>query len=257
MKRRNELVVLVVAALFIVQPVLTMAASPVRVIPAGKVSVLSDGKEVSQFKSEMPLPQGSMMACDGKCLVQTQGLQLVARDKAVFALSETQSRWDLAVKTGEIDFAIGVNAKQIAFHTAHDLIQVQEAIIPASSEGLVRGTIVVTESQTRMTVTQGALRVVGHDGEQLVQSGQIFTLAQHELAPKQTTSEQPGKKPGGVIDKGSGNPGPGGLFGLSREGTIGLMVGTAVTLGLGFGLAFALDDDGDEVFFRSEVSPFF
>ena len=40
MKGWKESVVLVVVALFTLQPVLAMAASPVRVIPAGKVSVL-------------------------------------------------------------------------------------------------------------------------------------------------------------------------------------------------------------------------
>lgn len=232
MKGWKESVVVVVAALFLLQPVLAMAASPARVIPAGKVSVLSDGKEVSQFRSEMPLPQGSMLACDGKCLVQTQGLQLVARDKAIFALSEAQSKWDLAVKSGSIDFAISANAKRLAFHTARDLIEVQEAIIPASSDGLVRGTIAVTENQTQLTVHQGALRVAGLDGEQLIQSGQFITLAQANMAPN-----PPPPKEGG-------NPSPGGL---STGAKIGIAaVGLA---GLGVGLGFGLSGD-------DETSPF-
>jgi hypothetical protein len=233
MKGWKESVVLVVAALFVLQPVLAMAASPVRVIPTGKVSVLSDGKEASQFRSEMPLPQGSMLACDGKCLVQTQGLQLVARDKAIFALSEAQSKWDLAVKSGSIDFAISANAKQLAFHTARDLIEVQEAIIPASSDGLVRGTIAVTEDQTKLTVHQGALRIAGQDGEQLIQSGQFITLAQAKVAPDALP-----------LQEGSGPPPPGGL-------SIGAKVGIAAVglAGLGIGLGLGLSGD-------DETSPF-
>ena len=152
----------------------------------------------------MPLPQGSMLACEGKCLVQTQGLQLVARDKAIFALSEAQTKWDLAVKSGSIDFAISANAKQLAFHTAQDLIEVQEAIIPASSDGLVRGTIVVTENQAKLTVHQGALRVASHDGEQLIESGQFITLAQAKMAPNAPPpKEGDGPPPGGGLSTGA------------------------------------------------------
>ena len=181
MKKFCKSFVVVLAALLVVQPMLAVAASPARIIPTGNVSLLADGKEMSQFRSEMPLPQGALMACNGNCLVQTQSLQLVAADKTVFALAESQKEWDLTVKSGQVDFAIAAQAKPMAFHTPHDIITAEQAIIPASSDGLVRGYVSVTENGTELTVQEGALQVMSSDGRQLVQAGHSVVLAQAKV----------------------------------------------------------------------------
>ncbi len=133
MKRISRTLVLVLAMLMVLQPVLSLAGTGARVIPQGKISILEEGKEVTQFQSELPLPEGTMMLCNGSCVVQTQNLQLVAQDRAVFALAEGKARWDLTVKSGQVDFAMRPDAKPVSFHTPHDTIQTERAIVPASS----------------------------------------------------------------------------------------------------------------------------
>ena len=183
MKSISRMLIAILTALLVVQPVISWAGAGARVIPEGQVSLLADGKEVNQFKSEMPLQEGTMMLCNGKCLVQTQNIQLVAQDQAVFALTENAGRWDLIVKSGQVDFAMQNGAKPMAFHTPNDTIQAERAILPASSTAMVRGSIMVTEKETTMTVREGALQVMSQDGVQLVQPGQSIHLAQAQMTP--------------------------------------------------------------------------
>jgi hypothetical protein len=125
---------------------LALAASPARLIPAGTVSVLENGKEVNRFKSEMPMPQGLTMAVNGKCIIQSQSLQLVAQDEAVFALTEAESRYDLTVKSGRVDFAM--RSEQNPFPSyPHDLIRAERAIVPAAAM-VGEGFITVTKDGT-------------------------------------------------------------------------------------------------------------
>ena len=37
-----------------------------RIIPSGKVSIIKDGAVVSEFSQEAPLPEGSLLRCEGK-----------------------------------------------------------------------------------------------------------------------------------------------------------------------------------------------
>ena len=166
MKRISRTLVLVLAMLMVLQPVLSLAGTGARVIPQGKISILEEGKEVTQFQSELPLPEGTMMLCNGSCVVQTQNLQLVAQDRAVFALAEGKARWDLTVKSGQVDFAMRPDAKPVSFHTPHDTIQTERAIVPASSGSMVRGSIKVSETESVMSVQEGALQVMSPDGTQ-------------------------------------------------------------------------------------------
>lgn len=177
MKRISRTLVLVLAMLMVLQPVLSLAGTGARVIPQGKISILEEGKEVTQFQSELPLPEGTMMLCDGSCVVQTQNLQLVAQDRAVFALAEGKGRWDLTVKSGQVDFAMRPDAKPVSFHTPLDTIQTERAIVPASSGSKVRGSIKVSETESVMSVQEGALQVMSPDGTKLVQPGQGIRLA--------------------------------------------------------------------------------
>jgi hypothetical protein len=177
MKSISRTLVFTLAMLMVVQPMLSWAGTGARVIPQGKVSLLEEGKEATQFQSELPLPEGTLMLCNGNCLVQTQNLQLVAQDRAVFALAEGKARWDLTVKSGQVDFAMRADAKPISFHTPNDTIQMERAIVPASGAGMVRGSIKVSETESVLSMQEGALQVMSPDGTVLIQPGQGIRLA--------------------------------------------------------------------------------
>lgn len=231
------------AALFVAQPMLALAASPARLIPAGTVSVLENGKEVNRFKSEMPMPQGLTMAVNGKCIIQSQSLQLVAQDEAVFALTEAESRYDLTVKSGRVDFAMRSEAKPVSFHTPHDLIRAERAIVPAGGNGLVRGFITVTKDGTELSVQEGALQVVSSDGTQLIEPGHSIVLAQARMGGTTTTkgTETAGKP---ALTSGTG------MGTLSSSAMVAGGVGLAlVGTGAGFAATSGSDDD------KTPVSP--
>jgi hypothetical protein len=219
MKGISRTLIAIMAIVMVVQPALAWAGPGARVIPQGKVSLLVDGKEVNQFQSEMPLPEGTLMLCSGRCLVQTQNIQLVAQDQAVFALAEGQARWDLTVKSGQLDFALRTGSKPVSFHTPHDTIQAERAIVPASSTAMVRGSLTVTESESVMSIQEGALQVMSPDGTQLVEPGQSIRLAQSQVAPPQKKDDD--KKKAGAVVVGTGAAG----------------IGTAALIGAGVGVA--------------------
>lgn len=177
MKGIPKMCIVALAALLAASPLPVMAGNSVRIIPAGSVRIMDNGKEVNSFKSEMPMPQGLMMAVNGKCIVQSQSLQLLAQDQAVFSLSEGESRYDLTVKSGRVDFAMRSEAKPVSFHTPHDLIRSEQAVVPAGDKGVVRGFITVSDKGTELSVQEGALQVVSSDGTQWVQPGRSIVLA--------------------------------------------------------------------------------
>jgi hypothetical protein len=184
MKDTSKLFALALAGVFFTQSTFAIAATTARIIPTGTVTTMMDGKQADQFRSETVMPQDTLMLCDGTCLVQMHNLQVVAKDKAVFALAETPERWNMTIKSGQVDFAMGSQAKLIDFHTPHDTIRTQEIVLPASTESkVVRGSVIVTEGGTELVIHQGALRVSTLNGSQLVQPGRSITLAQASSAP--------------------------------------------------------------------------
>lgn len=226
----------ILVTLLVVQPVLSWAGTGARVIPQGKISLLENGKEVSQFQSELPLPEGTLMLCDGTCLVQTQNLQLVARDRAVFALAEGKARWDLTVKAGQVDFVMRPDGKPISFHTPHDTIPMERAIMPANSAGMLKGSITVSETDSLLSIQEGTLQVRGPDGTMLVQPGQGIRLVAAATAAT-------GAKAGAAEETWT-------FAGITATKTTWL-VGTVVAvgvIGLGFGLGIGLSggDEGEQ-----------
>ena len=175
----KKMMALVVATLFVGLPTLSTAGKPmVRMIPMGKVSLLSNGKEVRQFKSEVPLPDGLLMVGEGQCVIQSSGLQLVVHDKAVFALEEQSNQWNLNIKQGRVDFAMRPDAKPVTFITPHDVIETQQAIAKASSEGLIKGFVTVTKDETQLGILEGSLRASGTAGSRIIEAGKGISLAQ-------------------------------------------------------------------------------
>lgn len=247
MKTISKMVVSVLVVLLVAQPMLAMASSPAQLIPTGKVSVLSEGKEVKQFKAEMPLPQGVMMLCSGSCLVQAQSLQLVARDKAVFGLTEARESWNLIIKSGRVDFAFHPDSKPVAFHTPGDLLQVEKVIVPAGISGVARGYVSVIEQGAQLTMLEGALQVTGSQGSQLVQPGHTIVLAQANLPPapeaqdKSSDQDKAGGAVGGAGAEGAAVGGAGAegaaAGGAVAGGTLGGISTTTMVIGGVVGLA--------------------
>jgi len=244
MRKMNGFLIVVMAALLVGQPMLVMGASSARLIPTGNVSVLADGKPGTQFRSEVPLPEGLLLASNGNCLVQTHGLQLVVHDKAVFSLTEGESRWDLTVKNGRVDFAMRPEAKPMAFYTPHDLIQTEQATAPAGTSGVVRGFVTVTEQGTELTLQEGSLQVASSQGSQVVEAGQSLALAKAAGAAGATAAAATAAQAGAA----------GGAGGLSSAS---IAAGAAVLGGVGMAAGFSVGGPAnDPLPINKHVSPY-
>jgi hypothetical protein len=147
------------------------------------VSVLQEGKQTSQFRSEMPLPQGAMLSCDGSCVVRSEALQLTVHDKGLFSMSEGASAWDVTVNSGRIDFALRPNAKPLTFITPHDTIRTDNGSAVPGKDGVVRGTLTVTKDGTQIALEDGSLRVANSDGEKTLAAGQSLSTAAADGGP--------------------------------------------------------------------------
>jgi hypothetical protein len=153
----------------------------------------------------------------------------VAKDKAVFALSEDPTRWNLTIKSGHVDFAIGMKAKLINFLTPHDNIVSQELVIPASTDSqVVRGSVIVTDEKTELVIHNGAMRVSTREGSKLIRSGHSITLAQAFQ-----TMDDAGTAKGSGAGAGAGNS-PGSETFLSTKG---ILIAGGVLAAIGVGVA--------------------
>lgn len=204
MKQKACIGSVIFTALLIGCCTLAIAGEPVaRLIPGGMVSMVVDGKEVNRFKSEVPLPDGLLMVGEGNCVVQTRGLQLMVHDKSVFALSESAKNWNLTIRKGHVDFALRADAKPVTFRTPHDVLETRQAMVKASTAGLVRGYIEVTETGTSLVVTDGALKATGSKGTQIIEAGNGIRLAiANPPGVADPPAEEGGAKPPAEIGEG-------------------------------------------------------
>ncbi len=132
------------------------AEQSARIIPHANSKAVIDGQE---FASEMPLPEGSPIVCHGTCLVQGPDFQLAAHNNAEFSLVQTEGGWTLTVKSGRVDFALQEGSK-LTFVGPDGTFHAQK-IAPATSGGLVKGSITVKGATSKFAVTQGKLELAG------------------------------------------------------------------------------------------------
>lgn len=233
MRRFCAMLTLLSVAALAPQPILAGAASSARMIPAGAVTVLKDGKPVSRFRSEMPLSEGSLLITSGNCVVQSQALQLLAYDKALFGLKQGNSQTDLTVKMGRVDFALRQNVKSISFHTPAETIRASITSGSLGADGLVRGSIVVSDKGTELSVQQGSLKVASSKGAHLAEPGKSLVLAQSKVTPEDEAMAAAaigGTAAGGATAAAGSTAGASGLStGAAAAGVAGIAAGAAAS----------------------------
>ena len=227
-----------IAALILVFSVPTMgfAGGSARLIPIGKVSLLQNGRATQQIGAEMPLPEGVLMLCNGQCLIRAKGMQLAAGDKAVFGVAEGAENWDVTVKSGRVDFTLRPDAKLVSFYTPQDTLRLEEVIVSAATNKMLRGSVIVTKGKTVFSVQEGTVRVSTEKGTQIVEAGKSIRLAQVQLSPAADKNKK--KKAAGAYMAGSGSGAAAGgtILGLSTPAAV--MTGAGVVaIGVGAGVA--------------------
>ena len=156
------------------QPLAAAPLSHPRLFPEKSVALLETGTTVD---SEMPAPGGVLMACNGQCFIEADGVQLMGADKTVFAVHEEEEAFFVLVETGSVSFAVRADAKPVEFTTPFDSFRAKPALIPASSDAVIRGTLDVTESRAVLTMTEGSLELANAEGHKLLKAGNSIVLA--------------------------------------------------------------------------------
>ncbi len=144
----------------------------------GNMSVFQGEQLVDKLSGQNPIAESSLLVCDGKCMVKSEGISLVAADQAKFAIQNEDSVFNLYVRSGKVDYVINDNSRKIAFHTPEGTYTVADVIFNAGSSPVVRGSVQVSETgETEIEVTEGRLVFATGDGVKAVDANNKIVLA--------------------------------------------------------------------------------
>ncbi len=192
----------------------------------GDLSVYKSGQLADKLSGQNPVDEGSLMVCDGKCMIKSEGITLVAADQAKFAIQNEESVFNLYVRGGQLNYVVNDNSRKIAFHTPGGTYSVAEVVFNAGSSPVVRGSVQVNDAgETEIAVTEGRLVFATADGMQTVDANHKIVLAMADVA-------------GGTAGSGTTTG-----TGLSTEAMVGIGVGVAA---LATGAILIIDNNNDD-----------
>ncbi len=148
----------------------------------GNFSVMQGGKLVDKLSGQNPIQDESLMVCDGKCMVKSEGISLTAADKAKFAIKNEADTFRLFLSAGSVDYVITDKARKIAFHTPEGVYSVAYIIFNAASKPVVRGTVTVNaDGKTEISVKEGRMSFATADGMKTVGANEKIVLAMAQV----------------------------------------------------------------------------
>lgn len=173
-------------------------------IGQGNFSVMKGDKLVDKLSGQNPLKDETMLVCDGKCMIKSEGVSLVAGNQAKFAIKNEADTFRLFLREGSVDFVITDKARKIAFHTPEGVYSVAEIMFNAASNPVVRGSVQVNkDGKTEVSVREGRLTFATADGMKVVGANEKIVLAISSVPVP------------------SGTPAPGGTGGIPVPGVTG------------------------------------
>lgn len=147
-------------------------------IGIGNISVYKSGKLITKLTGQNPVEDGSLLVCDGKCVIKSEGISLIGANQASIAVANEEETFKLFIKKGSVDFVINNNTRKIAFFTPQGAYTVADVIFNASSQSVVKGKIVVDkDGTTEISVTEGRMVFATADGMKTVDANNNLVLA--------------------------------------------------------------------------------
>jgi hypothetical protein len=176
MKKTFFRVVALIAALSLATMNMAFAGGS---IGHGNISVYKDNTLVSKLSGQNPIEDGTLLVCDGKCMLKSEGISVIAEDKSKIAVKNDTDTFRLYVKEGIVDYIINSNARKIAFYTPQGTYTVAEVVFNASSTPAVKGRVVVdSDGNTEISVTEGRMVFATSEGMKTVDANHKIVLAQ-------------------------------------------------------------------------------
>ena len=194
-----------------------------RVIPKGTVSVIKDGKVVSEFTQEAPLPEGTLLKCQGQCTVRMNDVYMVAESDTVFSVTSTANSNQLLVQEGTVYFSVNESSRPLEFNTPSGVVTTRQTSITDTE---LRGYVRVSGNEAEVGVIGGGTMIVDTpNGEMAIVPGKQVTLALAE-----------------PVTPAPASTGGGGSLTFTNV-ALGV-VGTAIIVAGGYALHEAVDGDG-------------
>ncbi len=154
-----------------------------KLLPTNKIIVLEDGKKVAEYSKEMPVPEGLLLSCVGKCAAKLENISFVADDQSRFSINTKGKTTYLGVEHGVVYFGVSSMPGSIVFMTPKGAVSANQLIMNASMDNpILEGYIKVTENSSEVGVIDGgSMQLLTNDGQILLSPGDHFILAQADI----------------------------------------------------------------------------
>lgn len=174
------------------------ALSNSRIMPTQKVTMLQGDKKVGEFTKEAPLPEDTMLSCQGDCGIKMENLYLVATDGSSFSITDNSDTRTLYLKEGKIYFVLSSLPQSLMFKTAHTTFTAKEVMLKASTSSALKGYLSVTSKAIELGVIEGGSMLVSTiEGDKMIPAGNRIVLAQADLLGGAASEEN--KKLGALL----------------------------------------------------------
>ncbi|MBM9537390.1 hypothetical protein [Desulfobulbus alkaliphilus] len=148
----------------------------------GNIDVYKGGQLADKLSGQNPVEDGALLVCDGKCMIRSEGISLVAADQAKLAIRNEDQAFNLYLREGQVNYTITNNTRQIAFHTPQGTYTTAEVIFNADSNPVVRGYALVNQDgSTEIGVEEGRLVFATAEGMKTVDAHHKIILAVSEV----------------------------------------------------------------------------
>lgn len=245
--RKCTVCLAVLLAMYFIGPLGTPFAMLDGSVSQGNISVFKNGKLNKKLSGLSPLEEGPLLVCDGKCMIKSNGISILAEDQAELAITGSSGLFNLLVRRGHVEFIISDSSQKIVFHTPQGVYSIAEVMFNASTDPVVRGYMIVDDSGSTVGVREGRMVFATAEGAKTVKADEQIILAMADVEKKE--EEKKKKKAAYYITNGggSGAAATGGAAG--GEASLGFSSGKvlatcAVITAAATGLALSSNDSG-------------
>ena len=171
-KRKKTLMVKVIVV-FIFFAFAT-AGFPARIVPMGKVSIIKGGKVIGEFSQEALLPEGFLLKCEAKCLIQLGDVDMEVEPKTTFSVNPMANRHYLMVQLGTVYYSLKESSRSLYFDTPTEKATTGDFYM---TSGELKGYVRAVEDVTEIGVLSGGTMILKvASGEMAVFSGEKLTI---------------------------------------------------------------------------------
>ena len=153
-----------------------------RIIPKGKVYVLENGKVVGEFSREMPLPEDSVLKCQGECSIKLDDVYMVAEPETEFSIKSTPNGHVLEIREGTIYYSLNEGSRPLTFNTP---VGNATTIDVSLTDKELKGYGHVSGNKSELGVIRGgSITLQTESGDFVVESGKKVTMTMTYAGPE-------------------------------------------------------------------------